>query len=550
MSNARKLSELGKHGEDGVVLNVSDLTELSTSDIDTFDEGAKVHVTGYHVGSADGGGEFIKVASATHDGVVNFDPSRIADIGTEAYYTDDATTPACWQRVDYDELWVTMAGAVNSTGYGDLNKIAFQAIIDHAESMTISPQGGPIVNIPSGVWPIASSGDDYCIILKECHLHGSGSFGCILEWNGDADGTLILDKPRYHKSIQGFRCNSSDDGVNNPSCWIDATYDWDNDIGGDLYGVMDYGDWFEDLFFTNTSSTVDSAHMKFATVTNLYMNKLRFQAAPHLIIFTQGAGASVNRVCSLREWTVDFGSLDDTVDSLFKVQLNGSNAQFCLELNECRIESSGIEMTGTKSIVEVVDPFSPDDLKSDPFALTLKNSSIQIDGTGNSLVYQNTTQTSVTSNITIENSRLSGIVSIHGGTWNPFFITPEPEDFTRRIIYWATGRTSSDGTIQIGGWSFSGDSIKSYYGSEVISGQGNPEGSVTANKGSIFMRSDGGVGFTIYYKTTDDSNTGWVNSTISTTNVTGGSGSAGSGSQYVELSIAGTTYKLLHDGTV
>lgn len=31
---------------------------------------------------------------------------------------------------------------------------------------------------------------------------------------------------------------------------------------------------------------------------------------------------------------------------------------------------------------------------------------------------------------------------------------------------------------------------------------------------------------------------------------TGGSGSAGSGKQYVELKINGTTYKVLHDGTV
>lgn len=31
---------------------------------------------------------------------------------------------------------------------------------------------------------------------------------------------------------------------------------------------------------------------------------------------------------------------------------------------------------------------------------------------------------------------------------------------------------------------------------------------------------------------------------------TGGTGSAGSGNQYVELNIGGTTYKILHDGTV
>ncbi len=34
------------------------------------------------------------------------------------------------------------------------------------------------------------------------------------------------------------------------------------------------------------------------------------------------------------------------------------------------------------------------------------------------------------------------------------------------------------------------------------------------------------------------------------TAATGGAGSAGSGNQYVPLKIEGTTYKVLHDGTV
>ena len=37
---------------------------------------------------------------------------------------------------------------------------------------------------------------------------------------------------------------------------------------------------------------------------------------------------------------------------------------------------------------------------------------------------------------------------------------------------------------------------------------------------------------------------------ITSSGTTGGTGSAGSGNQYVELTIGGTTYKLLHDGTV
>lgn len=38
--------------------------------------------------------------------------------------------------------------------------------------------------------------------------------------------------------------------------------------------------------------------------------------------------------------------------------------------------------------------------------------------------------------------------------------------------------------------------------------------------------------------------------TAAATVVTGGSGSAGSGKQYVALTVGGVTYKVLHDGTV
>jgi len=37
---------------------------------------------------------------------------------------------------------------------------------------------------------------------------------------------------------------------------------------------------------------------------------------------------------------------------------------------------------------------------------------------------------------------------------------------------------------------------------------------------------------------------------VSSAGTTGGAGSAGAGNQYVELVIGGTTYKILHDGTV
>ena len=43
---------------------------------------------------------------------------------------------------------------------------------------------------------------------------------------------------------------------------------------------------------------------------------------------------------------------------------------------------------------------------------------------------------------------------------------------------------------------------------------------------------------------------GGVSNLASSDGTTGGTGSAGAGNQYVELRIDGTTYKVLHDGTV
>lgn len=47
-------------------------------------------------------------------------------------------------------------------------------------------------------------------------------------------------------------------------------------------------------------------------------------------------------------------------------------------------------------------------------------------------------------------------------------------------------------------------------GSFIASGAGSPEGAITAPVGSLWMRSDGGAGTTLYVKETGSGNTGWV----------------------------------------
>jgi hypothetical protein len=44
----------------------------------------------------------------------------------------------------------------------------------------------------------------------------------------------------------------------------------------------------------------------------------------------------------------------------------------------------------------------------------------------------------------------------------------------------------------------------------IRAGTGSPEGAVTAPVGTIYLRSDGGAGTTLYVKQSGTGNTGWV----------------------------------------
>lgn len=61
--------------------------------------GNKISVTGYYSGTEVGGGSMVgKVAR--HNGITNFDPDRVAEIGTAAYYVDSGADADCWVRTN------------------------------------------------------------------------------------------------------------------------------------------------------------------------------------------------------------------------------------------------------------------------------------------------------------------------------------------------------------------------------------------------------------------------------------------------------------------
>jgi hypothetical protein len=53
-------------------------------------------------------------------------------------------------------------------------------------------------------------------------------------------------------------------------------------------------------------------------------------------------------------------------------------------------------------------------------------------------------------------------------------------------------------------------SLQSKTGPKINSGTGTPEGAITASVGSLFMRTDGGAGTSLYVKESGAGNTGWV----------------------------------------
>lgn len=55
-----------------------------------------------------------------------------------------------------------------------------------------------------------------------------------------------------------------------------------------------------------------------------------------------------------------------------------------------------------------------------------------------------------------------------------------------------------------------GTNAINFNGATIRSGNGTPEGSITASVGSLFLRLNGGTNTTLYVKESGTGNTGWV----------------------------------------
>jgi hypothetical protein len=83
----------------------------SIADLPPVVIGNTISTNGYHPASTAGGiGKGVgKVAR--HDGVINFDPTRVAEIGTAAYYVNSGVDADCWVRTSAGYITLAKAGA-------------------------------------------------------------------------------------------------------------------------------------------------------------------------------------------------------------------------------------------------------------------------------------------------------------------------------------------------------------------------------------------------------------------------------------------------------
>ena len=98
-----------------------------------------VSTNGYHSGDTVGGGNFVGIASARHNGVTLFDPDRAGEIGTEDYYFDSGIDVPCWERPQPFTLTAEMAGAfadatTTDGTTGTEQTAAFTALINYANT--------------------------------------------------------------------------------------------------------------------------------------------------------------------------------------------------------------------------------------------------------------------------------------------------------------------------------------------------------------------------------------------------------------------------------
>ena len=138
-------------------------------------------------------------------------------------------------------------------------------------------------------------------------------------------------------------------------------------------------------------------------------------------------------------------------------------------------------------------------------------------------------------------SNTATTITITGGTWTAdgavIYQVYRPVFLGSANIPWRRLYTNE---IRFGAGASAGTQVR-----WIKFGAGSPEGSITASPGSLYMRTDGGAGTSLYVKESGNSNTGWVGvggSTFIGAKVYMNNTTAVNGSGYVKLPMATEGY--------
>lgn len=373
-------------------------------------------------------------------------------------------------------------GATDST-------VQIQAAIDFCETRFGGNYGGRVLHFPAGIYKVGN------LTLFNTDIEGDSIFTTTLSYNGTAGGAMFTRATNgSNLFIKKFWFT---DGNN--SC---GTYYTPGTLT-----AQDFGEYFEDVYFVSLTSVHAVCHVTLNPVVNCYWQRVRFGPAPICIKLNMGASASLNRVLSIRDWTIDFGSTDVRMNAFIEVNTGGSS-NCTIKLENAHIESQ-VKMgndagTDKAAWLRMVNTTGFTTTAAVPVKLKMIDCGVQIGGATTAYLVYNDTATASTIGYELDNVSISGFVGTYGGTVPTFYTPP---DFIAgvqnypRLMYdgFYTGVTVLPETIQLAT-------------TGITARNSSPEGLWTAPPGSLYMRPNGAPGQTglLFLKESGTGNTGWV----------------------------------------